>query len=128
MKTKGKIIGVLNSKGGVGKSTLALHIGMALYHNRVFNSENKNNKVVLLDTDTPQYSLSNLRKSELDFLKANIDYAMQQKMKKIIVIHGVGAGILKSEALKLIQSYDRLRAEDASYHKYGKGATEVLIF
>ncbi len=65
---------------------------------------------------------------QLDFLKANIDYAMQQKMKKIIVIHGVGAGILKNEALKLIQSFDRLRTEDASYHKYGKGATEVLIF
>ncbi len=85
MKTKGKVIGVLNSKGGVGKSTLALHIGMALYHNRVFNSENKNNKVVLLDTDTPQYSLSNLRKSELDFLKANTLSSMSNKVNNLYV-------------------------------------------
>lgn len=83
METKGKVIGVLNSKGGVGKSTLALHIGMCLYHNRVFNSNNDNNKVVLLDTDIPQYSLSNLRKTELDYLKVNSSSSLHNKINNI---------------------------------------------
>lgn len=64
---------------------------------------------------------------QLDFLKDSIEYALRHRFKKLIVIHGVGAGVLKTEALKLIQSYDRLKTEDASYQKYGRGATEVLI-
>jgi cellulose biosynthesis protein BcsQ len=69
MKAEGKVIGIINPKGGTGKSTLALHIAMGMHHIRVFNSNKSNNKVVLLDTDTPQYSLVNLRKIERDSLK-----------------------------------------------------------
>lgn len=83
MKTKGKIIGVLNSKGGVGKSTLALHIAMCMYHNRNFNPEKNKNRVVVLDTDIPQYSLSNLRKIELDFLKNNLTSSFNKKLDSL---------------------------------------------
>ena len=69
MKEKSKVIGIINPKGGIGKSTLALHIAMGLHHIRVFNPTKSNKRVVLLDTDMPQYSLVNLRKIERNSLK-----------------------------------------------------------
>jgi cellulose biosynthesis protein BcsQ len=83
MKTKGKVIGVLNSKGGVGKSTLALHLAMCMYHIRNFNPERKANKVVILDTDIPQYSLSKLRQRELYFLENNVNSSFNKKLDSI---------------------------------------------
>lgn len=64
---------------------------------------------------------------QLDFLQQYISYALNKKCKKIIVIHGIGSGVLKAEVLKLLPLYPRLRAEDASYQKYGQGATELLV-
>lgn len=83
MKAKGKVIGIINPKGGTGKSTLALHIAMGLHHIRVFNPNKSNNRVVLLDTDTPQYSLVNLRKIESDSLKDNSIPAYKEKYDSI---------------------------------------------
>ena len=83
MKTEGKVIGIINPKGGIGKSTLALHIAMGLYHIRVFNPKKSNNRVVLLDTDTPQYSLVNLRKIENDSLKDSLYSSTKEKCDSI---------------------------------------------
>jgi cellulose biosynthesis protein BcsQ len=83
MKAEGKVIGIINPKGGTGKSTLSLHIAMGLHHIRVFNPNKTNNRVVLLDTDIPQYSLVNLRKIESDSLKENLIPAYKEKYDSI---------------------------------------------
>lgn len=83
MKTEAKVIGIINPKGGIGKSTLALHIAMGLYHIRVFNPKKSNNRVVLLDTDTPKYSLNNLRKIENDSLKDSLYSSAKEKFNSI---------------------------------------------
>lgn len=83
MKAKGKVIGIINPKGGIGKSTLTLHIAMGLYHIRIFNPKKSNNRVVLLDTDTPQYSLVNLRKIENDSLKDSLYSSTKKKCDSI---------------------------------------------
>lgn len=64
----GKIIGVLNQKGGVGKSILVSHISMALYH--YYNKEKNSNFVAVYDSDNPQYTLFNTREEEKAMLAA----------------------------------------------------------
>lgn len=62
----GKLIGVFNQKGGVGKSTILAHLALVLQTK--YNYEQKNNFVGVYDSDNPQYSLSNLREEEKKIL------------------------------------------------------------
>ena len=83
METKGKVIGILNSKGGMGKTILSLHIAMSLYHNKFLNSSKKNERVIVLDTDIPQYSLNNLRKIEIEALETGSTPSLNKKIDSI---------------------------------------------
>lgn len=58
--------------------------------------------------------------------KGKLEWAMAKRISKIIFIHGVGDGILKKELLGLLKRYP-VRFTDASFKKYGYGATEVSL-
>jgi len=65
---------------------------------------------------------------QLDFFSKMLKSAIENKFKKIIFIHGVGNGRLKQEMiLKIRNEYPELKYQDASYFRYGKGATEIII-
>lgn len=70
------------------------------------------------------YQLMNI---QLDYVRRSLESAVKSGFEKVIYIHGVGAGILKIELRKLLESYDFVEFYDASIAKYGIGATEVLI-
>jgi len=57
-----------------------------------------------------------------------LDEAIALKLKKLIVIHGVGTGRLKAEVIRTLEHYPKVNFRDASYAKYGFGATEIVIF
>lgn len=57
-----------------------------------------------------------------------IDHARRSGIKKVILIHGVGEGILREEIHRMLERMDKLQFYDASYDKYGSGATEVELF
>lgn len=59
--------------------------------------------------------------------KRQLDFAIQNRMPKVVFIHGVGEGILKAELDFLLGRYDGVTFGDADYQKYGLGATEVYI-
>lgn len=54
--------------------------------------------------------------------------AMEKRIQKVIFIHGVGAGVLKTELEGLFKGYKNLTYYDADFKTYGFGATEVYIY
>ena len=64
---------------------------------------------------------------QLKYLQKAIDKAISEHCRKLVVIHGVGNGRLKSEVHAILSSHKSLRFHDASYAKYGYGATEIII-
>jgi dsDNA-specific endonuclease/ATPase MutS2 len=59
--------------------------------------------------------------------KRHIEFAIRNRIPKIVFIHGVGEGILKSELDFLLGRYDNITFQDGNYQKYGLGATEVYF-
>lgn len=59
--------------------------------------------------------------------KRHIEFAIKNRIPKIVFIHGVGEGILKSELDFLLGRYENINFQDGNYQKYGQGATEVYF-
>ncbi len=57
----------------------------------------------------------------------HIEFAIRNRIPKIVFIHGVGEGVLKAELDFLLGRYDNIDFQEANYQKYGQGATEVYI-
>lgn len=57
----------------------------------------------------------------------HIDFAIRNRIPKIVFIHGVGEGILKAELDFLLGRYEQITFKDGNYQKYGSGATEVYF-
>ncbi|KAB1070720.1 DNA mismatch repair protein MutS [Tamlana haliotis] len=65
---------------------------------------------------------------QLDTARHKLEFAISKRIQKIVFIHGVGEGVLKTELEYLFGRYNNLKYYDANYQKYGLGATEVYIF
>lgn len=59
--------------------------------------------------------------------KRQLDFAIKNRFPKVVLIHGVGEGVLKSELDFLLGRYENITFQDANYQKYGLGATEVYF-
>ncbi len=64
---------------------------------------------------------------QMDTARHHLEYAIKNRIPRIVFIHGVGEGILKSELDYLLGRYEEVVFGDANYQKYGLGATEVYI-
>ncbi|MEO6902869.1 MAG: DUF2027 domain-containing protein [Bacteroidia bacterium] len=56
-----------------------------------------------------------------------LDTAINNHCRRLIVIHGVGNGRLKQEVRNILLANKSLKFYDASYARYGFGATEIAI-
>lgn len=65
---------------------------------------------------------------QLDTAKRQLDFAISKRIQRVVFIHGVGEGVLRTELEFLLNRYDNIKFYDADYQKYGRGATEVYIF
>jgi dsDNA-specific endonuclease/ATPase MutS2 len=75
-----------------------------------------------------QISKDKMLDIQLYHARRAIDQARKRKVRRLVLIHGIGQGILRTEIIKLLDGYDRLQYFDASFQKYGKGATEVELW
>ena len=57
----------------------------------------------------------------------HIEFAVRNRIPKIVFIHGVGEGVLKAELYFLLGRYEQISFKDGNYQKYGSGATEVYF-
>ncbi|MAM28806.1 MAG: DNA mismatch repair protein MutS [Flavobacteriaceae bacterium] len=64
---------------------------------------------------------------QLDTAKRQLEFAIAKRIQNVVFIHGVGAGVLKTELEYLFKKYDQVTFYDADYRKYGAGATHVYI-
>lgn len=53
--------------------------------------------------------------------------ARSRHIRKLVIIHGVGAGVLKEEVRVFLSGQEGVEFFDADYREYGKGATAVEI-
>lgn len=63
---------------------------------------------------------------QLRYFQKTLDKAINDRYRTLTVIHGVGNGRLKQEVRNVLKSM-HLKFHDASYSKYGFGATEIVI-
>jgi hypothetical protein len=81
----------------------------------------------LLD-DYSNMSNAQIIQVQLNYFQNALDKAMNEHLKKLIVIHGVGNGRLKQEVRAIIATNPSLKYYDASYARFGFGATEIVFF
>jgi hypothetical protein len=103
-KTKEKSI----SKTAIEEAVVDLHI-----ENLVSSTSGWSNKQIV------DYQLS--------YLKSRIQFLMQKRVKKVHIIHGVGAQVLRNEVHIYLRSFPNCELHDAVYTRNGFGATDFVI-
>ena len=81
-------------------------------------------KLVKNKNGLSNYDILNI---QMDIAKKHMEFAIKNRIPKIVFIHGVGEGILKAELDFMLKRYDSISFQDANYQKYGSGATEVYF-
>jgi dsDNA-specific endonuclease/ATPase MutS2 len=123
----------LSKFSDINNSLLKEKISQNLPKKSLFKKEKKEvilevdlhiNKLIKSTRNMDNYDILNI---QLDTAKNKVEFALSKRISKIVFIHGVGEGVLKSELQRLLNKYP-VKYYDASYKKYGLGATEVYIF
>ena len=64
---------------------------------------------------------------QIDTARHQLEFAIKNRIPKVVFIHGMGEGVLKTELEYLFGRYHEISYKDANYRKYGLGATEVYV-
>jgi len=77
---------------------------------------------------TEGLSNSEMLKIQKDKVESEMKLAIQNGVKKIVFIHGIGQGVLKQEVINLLKTkFRKYSFQDASFQEYGYGATMVIL-
>lgn len=119
------------------RSAVGLAKSEKVDNNKKYNQPNKRTKeefIFKVDLHIEKLiakpgSLSDFDKLNLqvDTARAQLEFAQRNNIRHIVFIHGMGDGVLKAELEFLFGRYSDLAFQDADYHKYGLGATEVFL-
>ena len=73
------------------------------------------------------WSNTQILQRQLSSFKAFFNNACIQRISKIVVIHGVGEGVLKSEITAFLRNENGVIFYNADFRQYGLGATAIEI-
>ncbi len=71
---------------------------------------------------------SEMLKIQMGHFQRMMSMALNDKLMRVVFIHGVGEGVLKAEIRKALEYYPNAKYRDANHREYGTGATEVLLW
>lgn len=64
---------------------------------------------------------------QMEEVKRKVEFCIKNRLPKLVLIHGVGEGVLKTEIEYFLNRYDNISFQEASFRKYGLGATEIYF-
>lgn len=106
-------------------------------HNKIKNYKRASKQIPALEVDLHiECILENTRgltnfdmlNKQLDTAQYQLQFARNKRIKRVVFIHGVGEGVLKTELETLLRRHDDLDFYPADVREYGYGATEVYFF
>lgn len=65
--------------------------------------------------------------TQIQHVKKCLHAAFDEKVRRIVFIHGKGTGVLRTELRNFLSTYDDIIIKEADFREYGGGATEVII-
>lgn len=78
--------------------------------------------------DYSKMNADEILKHQLSYFTRCLESAINSKYSKVVFIHGIGNGTLRTSIIEKLKEYDFLRYDDAIFSRYGKGAVEVKFF
>jgi hypothetical protein len=80
-----------------------------------------------LKDDYSQMSNSEILRYQIDHFTEMLNNAITNNYKKVVFIHGIGNGSLKSAVIKALADYENVEWRTAPFAKYGNGAVEIIL-
>ncbi|MDC3252898.1 Smr/MutS family protein [Crocinitomicaceae bacterium] len=74
------------------------------------------------------WSNADILKKQLRELATFYKKARAHRIRKVVIIHGVGMGVLRDEVRIFLDGKSNVEVYDADFRTYGKGATTVELF
>jgi len=62
---------------------------------------------------------------QVETAQRHIEFALKNRIPKIVLIHGVGDGRLRAEIEYILKRYENVWFQEANYQHYGQGAIEI---
>ncbi|MFO8053946.1 MAG: DUF2027 domain-containing protein [Bacteroidales bacterium] len=79
-------------------------------------------------SDHTQMNAMEILNTQLSYFRQVLESALRNNIQELVLIHGVGAGILRAEIRRELQEYDFIEVRDAPIAEYGVGATLAKIY
>lgn len=70
---------------------------------------------------------SRMLQIQMNHCRSFVQKAKKNGIRKVVVIHGVGQGVLKESVRKFSVEINAKEVYDADFRKYGRGATEIVL-
>jgi len=64
---------------------------------------------------------------QIETAQRHLDFAIKNRIPKIVLIHGVGDGRLQAEIEYMLKRYENIWFQEANYQRYGQGAIEINL-